>query len=249
MKLPILILPLPVKPLRRIAQVDTQDPIHRLQSFRLGLPHPRNARFLREQIADVARPLPHLIIQTGVHPRRIARTFRFRHRRLGNNAVFPHQADEHIPLPAVPQRLPQQPSHHPVIHRPVRGLNHRFQNVVGPLQLVPEHHIVLAELKILDLQQIPGFRPKQVQPGEHPAPPGTRLIGDFPIVQQRGKAVVGFGNDAAVQRHLINIPLRNHILHQPIARLRLKIRLKIGHRRQVQGAGVSLRRHNRSLSI
>ena len=138
------------------------------------------------------------------------------------------QADKHVPLAAISQGLMQQPSHHSIVYGAVGGLDDRFQDVVRPLHLVPEHHIALAEFELLDVEQVLGLRSKQVQASEHPAASGASLVGDAPIVQQGGKGVSRFGNDIAVQSHIIHIVLGNHILHQLMGRLRLKGLLKTG---------------------
>ena len=161
--------------------------------------------------------------------------------------MFPHQADEHIPLAAVAQGLAQQPGHYPVVQGAVGGFKDGFQDVVGPFQLIPEHQIVLAELEILDLEQVAGFGAEQVEAGEHPAAAGAGLVGNFPVVEEGGKAVVGFGNDAAVQGHGIDIVLGNDVLHQPIAGLGVKVGLESGQGRRIQSAGINLRSHKFSL--
>ena len=97
--------------------------------------------------------------------------------------MLANQVDEHVPLATVGQRLVQQKRHVAVVQDAVGRLDDGFEEVVGALDLVPEHHVVLAELEILDAERAPRGEPQEVQPGEHPAAAGLLLIGDAPIVE------------------------------------------------------------------
>ena len=50
-----------------------------------------------------------------------------------------------------------------------------FEKVVGLFQLVPEHHIVLRQFELLDVEVLHGLDAKHIQPSEEPAAPTTLL--------------------------------------------------------------------------
>ena len=213
MELAVLVLPLPIEGGRRVAQVDAENLVYGAEGLLLGATHLVQAALFGVDAPDVAGALAHLVVESGVHSHRVAGAFGLGHYRLGYDAVLPHEADEHIPLAAVAEGLVQQPGHHPVVNRAVSSLDDSFQDVIGPFHLVPEHHVALAELELLDVEQVLGFRPEQVQAGEHPAAAGAGLVGYAPVVQNGGKGVHRLCHDIAVESHVVHVVLRDHVLH------------------------------------
>ena len=95
-----------------------------------------------------------------------------------------------------------------------------FEEVVGALDFVPEHQVVLAELELLDVRAAPGGEAQQVQAGEHPAAAGLLLVGDAPVVEQRREGVVGLEDDALVQGDVVDVVARDGVLRQAEGRAR-----------------------------
>ena len=166
---------------------------------------------------------------------------------LGTDAVLAHQADEHVPLAAVAQGLLQEPGHHAVVDGPVGGLDDGLQDVVGTLHLVPEHDVALAELELLDVEDVAGFGAEEVEAGKHPAAAGAGLVGHAPVVQDGGEAVGGLGDDVAIQGDVVYVVLSDDVLHQLVVGLGGEVFLEAGHRGGVEGAWVGLGRHGCSL--
>jgi hypothetical protein len=57
---------------------------------------------------------------------------------------------EHVPLPAVAGHRVEEVGDSAVVGVTVSGLDDRFQKIVGSLDLVPEHGVVLGELEVLE---------------------------------------------------------------------------------------------------
>src|SRR5579862_3018682 len=100
--------------------------------------------------ADGPRPLAQLIAEDRVHPGRIRRALRLRHEGLGDQAVLFYQGGEHVPLAAVAGHRLQQEGDRAIVEVPARGLDDRLEEVIGALELVPEHRVVLRELEVLE---------------------------------------------------------------------------------------------------
>ena len=153
---PVLVRPLPDEALRRGAEVDAENSVHVSHDALLTL------------LPLLGRAAPQAPTRPGagrsqdlVHPRRLGRAVRLRHDRLGHDAVLGHECDEHVPLPAVtrpPPRAGTRPCGRP---GPVRGLDHRLEEVVGPLDLVPEHEVVLGELELLEIHRLARRPPEE----------------------------------------------------------------------------------------
>ena len=57
------------------------------------------------------------------------------------------ECGEHVPLTTVARHRLQQISHGPVVDITVGGVDDRLEKVVGTLELVPEHHVILGKLE------------------------------------------------------------------------------------------------------
>ena len=86
-----------------------------------------------------------------------------------------------------------------------RGLDDRLEEVVGPLELVPEHACGSGEnSKSLRFIALHRADPQQVEPGEQPAAAALLLVRDLPVVEQVRHRVVGRGDDRAVERDVVD---------------------------------------------
>ena len=94
-----------------------------------------------------------------------------RHQVFGHDAVFFHQAPEHIPLAAVSQRIVKEKTHHTPVPGLIQRLQHIFQEIVGFFQLVIEERIILGELHIVEVQLLHKVQPHHVESRKHPAAP------------------------------------------------------------------------------
>ena len=245
-ELAVLVLPLPIELGRRVAQVNAEDLVDGAESFLLRVPHGAQAGLVGVEAADVAGALADLVVEAGIHTHGIAGALGLGHDGLRNDAVLAHEADEHIPLAAVAQGLPQEPGHDAVVNRPVGGLDDGLKDVVGALHLVPEHDVALAELELLDVEDVAGLRAEQVETGKHPAATGSRLVGDAPVVEDGGEAVGCLGDDVAVEGDIVDVVLGDDVLHQLVVGLGSDGILKLGHGGGVQGARVGLGGHGAS---
>ncbi len=139
------------------------------------------------------------------------------------------QVDEHVPLPAVRHRPVEQKRHLAIADLAIGRGNDRLEEVVRPLQLVPEHQVVLGEFEFLDAQSLAGVEAQQVQAREHPAATGLALIGDRPVVEQGRERVVGGKDDLVVERDLVHVVASHGVLRDAIARRRQKLSLGCVH--------------------
>ena len=152
-----------------------------------------------------------------------ARAVRLRHERLRHQAVLGDDGHEHVPLAAVLGRCVEEIADRPVVQVTAGRLDDGFEEVVGPLDLVPEHGVVLGELELLEAHLLHRAHAQQVEPGEQPAPAAALLVGDLPVVQQRGQEVVGAVDDLPVDGHVVHGHLGHRVLCQPVGRVRGEI--------------------------
>ncbi len=73
---------------------------------------------------------------------------------------------EHVPLAAVVGYRLQQVRHRAVVHVAAGRLDDGLEEVVGALDLVPEHRVVLGELEVLQAHLLHGADAHQVQARE-----------------------------------------------------------------------------------
>ena len=224
------VLPLPVEALGRRAQMNGQDFVDDLECVQLRLAHRVEAGFLFVQISDLRRALPHLVIEDAVHLASRARALSLRHRRLGHDAVLLDQVYEHVPLTGVLNRRAHQVLDYAIVGRSVRGFDNCLQDEVGAFDLVPEHHVALAELELLDVHLVHRVESTEIQPREQPATSRRALIRGRPIVEHSRIRMVGGRDDVPVKRNLVDVVDRDRVLHQAVARIGVVL---LSHRRQV----------------
>ncbi len=217
MEVLVLVCPLPVEALRRRAQVNAQDPVDDLHD--LGLGRAGGLQPAGRGRTDRPGPLAKLVAEGRVHPARVRRALGLRHVSLGNQAVLGHERGEHVPLAAVAGHRVQQEGDGPVVDVAVRGLDDRLEEVIGALELVPEHRVVLRELEVLEPGPPHDARAQQVQPGEQPAAAAPLLVGDLPVVQRRRHRVVDAADDLPVDGHVVDGHPGHGILGEPVRRV------------------------------
>ena len=237
MELLVLVRPLPVEALRRRAQVDAQDPVDDLHD--LGLGRAGGLKAFGRGRADGPRALAKLVAQDRVHPGRVRRALRLRHVALGDQAVLGHEGGEHVPLAAVAGRRLQQEGDGAVVEVAVGGLDDRLEEVVGALELVPEHRVVLRELEVLEPGLAHDADAQQVQPGEQPAAAAPLLVRDLPVVQRRRQRVVDAADDLPVDGDVVDGHPGHGILGEPVGRVGREI---LAQSFQVSGSECSVHR-------
>ena len=213
----VLVCPLPVEALRRRTQMDAQDPVDEIHD--LSLDRAGGLKTLGRSCADSPRAPAKLIAQDRVHPGRVRRALRLRHIALGDQAVLGHQSGEHVPLAAVTGRRLQQVGNRAIVEVAVCGLDDRLEEVIGALELVPEHHVVLGELELLEPALAHHADAQKVQPGKQPAAAALLLIRDLPIVQRRRHRVVDPADDLPVDGDVVDGHPCHGILGKPVDRV------------------------------
>jgi hypothetical protein len=213
----VLVRPLPVEALRRRTQMDAQDPVDDFHDPSLG--RAGGLKTLGRCCADSPRGPAELIAQDRVHPGRVRRALRLWHVALGHQAVLGHQSGEHVPLAAVTGRRLQQVGNRSVVEVAVCGLDDRLEEVIGALELVPEHHVVLRELELLEPAIAHHADAQQVQPGKQPAATAPLLIRDLPVVQRRRHRVVDPADDLPVDGDVVDGHPGHGILGEPVGRV------------------------------
>jgi hypothetical protein len=133
--------------------------------------------------------------------------------------VLGDQGGEHVPLAAVAGHRLQQEGDRAVVEVAVRGLDDRLEEVVGALELVPEHRVVLRELEVLEPGLAHDADAQQVQPREEPAAAALFLVGDLPVVQRGRLRVVDAADDLPVDGDIIDRHPGHGILGEPIGRV------------------------------
>jgi hypothetical protein len=184
-------------------------------------------------VADAASAVAQLREQVHIHRPRVARAFGLRHDILGHNAVLVHDVDEHVPLPAIVERMPQQPGHDAVIQWQVRRLDDCFEQVIRALDLVPEERVILAELELLEIHRLHRTNPEQVQPGKHPAPARPFLIRDLPVIQPVRDRMIELGCPLMTEGNIFDLVPRDGILGHSIVGIVNKRAAELGN--QVTG--------------
>jgi hypothetical protein len=133
--------------------------------------------------------------------------------------VLGHQGGEHVPLAAVARHRLQQEGDGAIVEVPVRGLDHRLEEVIGAFELVPEHRVVLRELEVLEPGLSHDADAQQVQPGEQPAAAALLLVRDLPVIQRRRQRVVDAGDDLPVDGDVVDGHPGHGILGEPVGRV------------------------------
>ena len=87
------------------------------------------------------------LIEQAVHQHRVFTLSGFRHRVLGNNAVFCNEIFEHIPLPAVMDAGRENVGDDTVVGRKSYGFDDGFKKEIGPFKLIPESGVALGQFE------------------------------------------------------------------------------------------------------
>jgi hypothetical protein len=171
--------------------------------------------------AQAQRRTPQLRAQGRVHALRAARRLRLGHELLRHHAVLQEDADLHVPLAAIAQQrlAGEQERHEPVVEIAVGEGDHVLEEVVGPLDLVPVHRVVLAELEVLDVELAAGVAAQQVEGGEQPAAAAALLIGGVPVIQPVRHAARGGEQAGAVERDPVDRGRRHRVERADSARV------------------------------
>jgi hypothetical protein len=130
--------------------------------------------------------------------------------------VLLDDGDEHVPLAAVGGHRVEEKGDRPVVGVAPGCLDHGFEEVVGPLQLVPEHGVVLGELEVLDVELLHGPDAEQVETGEEPAPAAALLVGDLPVVEEVREGVIGGVDDVTVEGNVVDRHPGDRVLRHPV---------------------------------
>ena len=97
------------------------------------------------------------------------------------------QGHSHVPLAAVGEDIAEQELQEAAVEfLGLRGGDDVSEEEVGTLKLVPEQHVVLRELEVLEAQVGARGRAQQVQGGEEPAATGLLLRRHLPVVHLVG---------------------------------------------------------------
>jgi hypothetical protein len=147
----------------------------------------------------------------------------FWHDGLGYRAVLFNKVDEHIPLPAVWQRIGKEPHNDTTVEGFKARRNNVFEEVIGFLKFVPEHEIGLGEFELFDVHLFPGQQSQRVEPGKHPASAGAFLIGGFGRFDEVRKSMCRPVDHFAVEGHGTDIGLGDGVECQTILRIGIEV--------------------------
>ncbi len=161
---------------------------------------------------DLTGRAPQDVLQLGIHPACRAAGVRLGKSRLGDQAVLANQVHRHVPLTAVADRVGEQEVDGAVVDGAVSRLDDGLEQVVGPLELVPEVNVGLAELEVLEIHLLHRTDPEQVQSREQPAPTTLHLSGHLPIIQLGAERGVHVLNQVPVQSQIGQLHVRHGVL-------------------------------------
>jgi len=113
----------------------------------------------------------------------------------------------------------QQVGDRAVVEVAVRGLDDRLEEVIGALEFVPEHHVVLRELEVFEPGLAHHAHAQEVQPGKQPAATAPLLARDLPVVQRRRHGVVDAADDLPVDGDVVDGHPGHGILGEPVDRV------------------------------
>ena len=223
MKGAILIAPLPLKRLRRLAQVDGRHAINHGHHFYFEGAQRGFGSAIGVHPAQFGGKFAQFGGDQPVHVARIGAAFGLRHHRFGYDAVLFDEVDEHVPLAAVLDGVFEQVGEQTAVYRLVGRADDALQKEVRFFDFVPEHGVGLRQLKLLQAQFFHGRHAEQVQPGEHPAAAAGLLRGDLVAVQGVGKGVVGAGDDVAVGGHGVDVVFGDGVAGDAVFRVGLEV--------------------------
>ena len=118
----------------------------------------------------------YLIRYEGIERSRIIEGFCFRVDFFGDEAVFGDEVHEHIPLPAIAERVLNQPRAKSTFDVLASRLYVRVKEVVGPLDLVPEKQIRLTEFELSQLVFLDEREPDHIENSKHPTSSRSFLV-------------------------------------------------------------------------
>ena len=187
MELSLIVAPLPLEGSRGLAQADDEDAPHVSQGRFLDLVDLFLGGTVGDQRAQLQGRAAQDDLQASVHGGGVAGGLGFGHRGLGDQAVLEVEGDGHVPLAAIGQEVAEEELEESSIQLFAGGrCDDVGEEEVGALEFVPEEHVVLGELEVLDAQVRARCRAQQVQGGEEPAAAGLLLGSDLPVVDLVG---------------------------------------------------------------
>ena len=107
--------------------------------------------------------------EQGIHLRSVLVAGGVRHEGLGDGAPLLHDVAAEDELAAVIDRSEHELGDLAVIPRLIRGVNHVLEAGVATLELVIELHVILGELKVIDVEVGKDLGTQDVERREHPA--------------------------------------------------------------------------------
>ena len=211
-ELALLVGPLPVEALRRLAQVDRQDAVaggHALSHDLVDL------RGIGEHACHLG--VQHRA-QLGVHRTGVLGGLGLREQVLGHGAILLVDVHGHRPLAAVAHHVGEQMLHQTGVGG-LAGLDQRghvLEEVVDALELVEVHRVVLRELELLEAHVLLGNETGHVQGAEQPAAAGTILMGHRAVVHGHGESALQQTGAVIVAGHLVDARGGNGVHRQSV---------------------------------
>ena len=167
--------PLPLEGGRGLTQADDEDAPHVSQRGLLDLEDLLLGGTGLDEGAKLEGGAAQDDLKAAVHGGSVAGGLGFGHRNLGDEAVLEVQGHRHVPLAAVGEDVAEQELQESAVEfLGLRSGDDVGEEEVGALELVPEEHVVLRELEVLEAHAGACGRTQQVQRGEEPA--ATRLL-------------------------------------------------------------------------
>ena len=187
MELALIVSPLPLEGGRRLAQADDEDAPHVGQRGLLDLEDLLLGGASLDEGAQLEGRAAQDDLEAVVHGGGVTGGLGLGHRDLRDEAVLEVQGHRHVPLAAVGEDVAEQELQEAAVEvLGLRGRDDIGEEEVGALKLVPEEHVVLRELEVLEAQVGARGRAQQVQGGEEPAAAGLLLRRHLPVVHLVG---------------------------------------------------------------
>ena len=181
---------LEIEGLGRLAVEDAQGIVDLCQHL---LAAGRGVLAFTDKGAELQRILAQLAVQDGQVLGRAGGVHRLRHHPGGHNTVLFDEADRHIPLAAIGQRVSQQGEGLAVVQFLRGKVNDVLKEEVCLFQLVVEGQIGGRDGEILQFALPDDPLAQDVQGGEHPAAAALLLVGDVAGLDQNGEIHLQFG--------------------------------------------------------
>ena len=212
MELALVVTPLPLEGGRGLAQADDEDAPHVGQRGLLDL----EDLLLRGAGLDEGTQLEGGAAQDDleavIHGGGVAGGLGLGHRDLGDEAVLEVQGHRHVPLATVGENVAEQELQESAVEfLGLRGGDDVGEEEVGALELVPEEHVILRELEVLEAHAGARGRAQQVQGGEEPAAAGLLLRRHLPVVHLVGHDRGGGDDLGAVEGDGLHTGVRDGV--------------------------------------